>query len=37
MTLFYDAFYDFGAVGVVLFGALLGGACYYLVRRRRTR
>lgn len=35
VTLFYDAFYDFGAVGVVLFGALLGGACYYLVRRRR--
>lgn len=35
VTLFYDAYYDFGAVGVVLFAALLGGACYLLVRFRR--
>ena len=35
VTLFYDAYYDFGIVGMVLFGALLGAACYYLVRRRK--
>lgn len=35
LTLFYDAYYDFGVVGMVLFGALLGAACYYLVRARR--
>lgn len=35
LTLFYDAYYDFGVAGMVLFGALLGAACYYLVRARR--
>ena len=35
VTLFYDAYYDFGVFGVVLFGALLGAACYGLVRWRR--
>lgn len=35
LTLFYDAYYDFGLIGMILFGALLGAACYYLVRGRR--
>lgn len=35
LTLFYDAFYDFGVIGMVLFGALLGAACYYLGRGRK--
>lgn len=35
VTLFYDAYYDFGLAGVILFSAILGGVCYYLVRRRR--
>lgn len=35
LTLFYDAFYDFGVIGMVLFGALLGAGCYYLVRARK--
>ena len=35
VTLFYDAYYDFGMIGMVLFGALLGAACYYLVRGRK--
>ena len=35
LTLFYDAYYDFGIFGMVLLGALLGAACYFLVRRRR--
>ena len=33
VTLFYDAYYDFGLVGVVLFSCILGAVCYYLVRR----
>ena len=35
LTLFYDSYYDFGVFGVVLLGALLGAACYLLVRCRR--
>jgi oligosaccharide repeat unit polymerase len=35
LTLFYDAYYDFGIVGMALFGGILGAACYYLGRRRR--
>lgn len=35
VTLFYDAYYDFGVVGMILFGALLGGACSFLVKKRR--
>lgn len=31
LTLFYDAYYDFGIVGVVLFSALLGAAAYFLM------
>ncbi len=35
LTVFYDAYYDFGVVGVALFGAALGAFCYWMVRRRR--
>ena len=35
LTLFYDAYYDFGIFGMVLLGGLLGAACYFLVKRRR--
>lgn len=31
LTLIYDAYYDFGIVGVALFCALLGAACAFLV------
>lgn len=31
VTLFYDAYYDFGLVGVILFSCLLGAAAYLLV------
>ncbi len=34
VTLFYDAYYDFGAVGMVLFGCLLGAAGAWLLRAR---
>ena len=33
LTLFYDAWYDFGTVGVVLFSAALGSLCYFLEKR----
>jgi oligosaccharide repeat unit polymerase len=32
VTLFYDSFYDFGIVGVVLFACILGIVAYFLVR-----
>ena len=32
VTLFYDSFYDFGIVGVVLFSCILGMAAFLLVR-----
>ncbi len=35
VTLFYDAYYDFGILGMLFFGAALGGACCLLVRKRR--
>lgn len=35
VTLFYDAYYDFGILGMILFGGLLGAACYGLVRLRK--
>ena len=31
VTLFYDAYYDFGLIGVLLFSCLLGAVSYYLV------
>lgn len=34
LTLVYDAYYDFGLLGIVLFGALLGFACARLTRLR---
>ena len=35
LTLFYDSYYDFGIVGVVLFACLLGLAAYLLVVKLR--
>ena len=35
VTLFYDAYYDFGALGMLLLGSVLGGACCWLVEKRR--
>ncbi len=32
VTLFYDSFYDFGIVGVLLFGCILGGVSFFLTR-----
>ena len=32
VTLFYDSYYDFGIVGVVLFGCILGVAAFFLMR-----
>lgn len=32
VTLFYDAFYDFGIAGVLVFGIILGTVSFYLVR-----
>ncbi|MBS6955076.1 MAG: oligosaccharide repeat unit polymerase [Enterocloster asparagiformis] len=34
VTLIYDAYYDFGAAGIVLFGFLAGAACALLYRLR---
>lgn len=36
LTLFYDAYYDFGAVGVLLFSGVLGAAAYGLMRLVKT-
>lgn len=33
VTLFYDAYYDFGMIGVLLFSCLLGGVAWYLVQK----
>lgn len=35
LTLFYDAYYDFGVIGVAVFGVLLGGICCLLVRQMK--
>lgn len=35
LTLFYDAYYDFGVAGVVVFSCLLGAFAYFLVSRVR--
>lgn len=35
VTLFYDAYYDFGLFGMALFGAVLGAACCWLERERQ--
>ena len=33
VTLLYDAYYDFGVLGVIAFAAVLGGVCGYLVKQ----
>ena len=35
LTMFYDAYYDFGVIGVFVFSALLGAAAYLLMRMMR--
>ncbi|MFT4004180.1 MAG: O-antigen polymerase [Lacrimispora sp.] len=32
VTLFYDSFYDFGIVGVLVFGCILGAVAFFLMR-----
>lgn len=32
VTLFYDSFYDFGIIGVLLFSCILGATAFFLVR-----
>lgn len=32
VTLFYDAFYDFGIIGVLVFACILGAVAFYLVQ-----
>ncbi len=34
LTLFYDAYYDFGAAGVLIFSGLLGAVSYLLMREK---
>lgn len=36
VTLFYDAFYDFGIIGVVVFAGILGAVCFMLVEQMKT-
>ena len=33
VTLFYDAYYDFGIVGVLVFACILGAVCFLLVEK----
>ena len=33
--MFYDAYYDFGIIGVFIFSAILGAAAYLLMRMMR--
>lgn len=35
VTLFYDAYYDFGVVGVVIFACILGTVCFLLAEKRK--
>ena len=35
LTMFYDAYYDFGIIGVFIFSAILGAAAYLLMRMMR--
>ena len=37
LTLFYDAYYDFGTAGVVLFSAALGAVSFFLENRMREK
>lgn len=34
VTLFYDAYYDFGAAGMAVFGCILGAVCAWLLKVR---
>ena len=36
VTLFYDAYYDFGIIGVILFACILGAVCFFLVEQLKT-
>ena len=33
LTIIYDAFYDFGIIGVLIFGIVLGIVCAYVTRK----
>ncbi len=33
VTLFYDAYYDFGIVGVLAFSCILGAVCFWLMKK----
>lgn len=33
LTMFYDAYYDFGVVGVLIFACVLGAVCFFLTER----
>ena len=33
LTMFYDAYYDFGVIGVLVFSCLLGAVCFFLVEQ----
>ena len=35
LTIIYDAFYDFGIIGVLIFGIVLGGVCAYVTRKTK--
>lgn len=35
VSLFYDAYYDFGVIGVLLFSCILGAVAWYLVNKLR--
>lgn len=35
LTLIYDAYYDFGLIGVLLFGSLLGAVCAFLYAKTK--
>ena len=36
VTLFYDAYYDFGVMGVILFACILGAVCFLLVEQLKS-
>ena len=33
VTLIYDAYYDFGIIGVLVFACILGAVCFFLVEK----
>lgn len=36
LTVIYDAYYDFGVIGVLIFGAVLGACAYFLMHLKNT-